>query len=169
MRALSIKGNKFPHQQPLLAVLQIERDLWRKKAALETSSPFTSTLTCISSILTPILDDRIGHLEKTITELRNEKGGLNETIQSLRRETHRAKSRIQDATRILIKITNASGRPTADNKLLVAGEFRHRKPEMHFNLSSEFTHHYVSILKAMGAKASDAENFDEAVSVGDQP
>ena len=56
-----------------LVVIQMERDLWHTKAekadlemTVKTLSPFTSTVTRNSSILTPILGDKTTGFEKTV-------------------------------------------------------------------------------------------------------
>ena len=126
-----------------LAVIQIERDLWRTKAekadlemTVETSSTFTSTLTRTSSILTAILDGRIAHLEKTVAELQGERSGFNLAIQLLQCESLCGQGRIIDAARMLIKITNALGQLAGANEFIVhwvTGEFRCRKLERDFN------------------------------------
>ena len=82
----------------------------------------TLTLIPTSSILTPILDHRIAHLQDE----------RDLSIQSLRCETLCAQGRIVDAAEILIKITNALGQLAAANAVVVswvAGEFRRRKLE----------------------------------------
>ena len=125
------------------AVTQIERHLWRTEAekadlkmTVKTSSRITSTLTRTTSILTPILDGRIAHLEKTVTVLQGERDGINLTMQSRQCETLCAQGRILDAARILIKITNSLGRSAAANEFIVAwitGKFQRCEPEKDLN------------------------------------